>query len=120
MNKKILGLVTFVAIVVLGFMMNTKAEGSDMHPASITGVQYQEAESQYIAQVRDMLTENGFCNAGINLEKSTTNQGSLIYTLSIHHKRFDKMTEEQKEELKNSLKEIDLDVKFSRVSVLYI
>lgn len=120
MKKRILGLVTFAVIIVFVFMMNTKAEGSDMHPVSITGVQYQEAENQYIEQVRDMLTENGFCNAGINLEKSTTNQGSLIYTLSIHHRRFEKMTDEQKRELKDSLEEINLDVRFSKVSVLYI
>lgn len=120
MNKKILGLITFFIIILICFCTENKADGADKYAKNLTGLEYREAESEYISQVRAVLDENGFCNAGINLDKVTTNQGDLAYTLSIHHRRFAKIDDSKKNEIREDIENLMLDVRFSRVSVVYI
>jgi len=119
-NKKVLGLITFGFIIVLSLCVNNKAKGADIQTVKLTGAGYQEAENQYIAQVREVLDTNGFCNSGINLDKATTEQGSIVYTLSIRHRRFDKIDADKKSELKENIEKLTLDVRFSKVSVIFI
>lgn len=120
MNKKILGLVTFFIIIIVSFCAEIKADGADIYTKNLTGLEYKEAESEYISQVRAFLDENGFCNAGINLDKVTTNQGNLAYTLSIHHRRFAKIDDVKKDELREGIEKLVLDVRSCKVSVMYI
>lgn len=116
----ILGIITFAIIIVLSLCFTSKAKGAGIQQTNLTGAAYLEIESQYTSQVREILNSKGFCNAGINLDKVTSEHGSLIYTLSIRHRRFDKMDDSKKADLKECIEGLTLDVRSSKVSVIFI
>lgn len=119
MNKKLIGLFVFFVVLFLSFCMEIKAMDNS-HTEKIVGGEYRSAESSYIEDVRDTLETEGFYNAGINLDKATTEDGRMVYTLLIRHRRFDKIDSQQKLDLKEQLEKLTLDVSFSRVSVVFI
>jgi len=119
MNKKLIGLFVFFVVLFLSFCMEIKAMDNS-HTEKIVGGEYRLAESSYIEDVRDTLETEGFYNAGINLDKATTEDGRMVYTLLIRHRRFDKIDSQQKLDLKEQLEKLTLDVSFSRVSVVFI
>ncbi len=120
MNKKIIGLFIFFVVLFLSFCMEIKAVENGNCAEKIIGGEYKIAEESYIEEVRNVLDAEGFYNAGINLDKSTTEQGRFMYTLLIRHRRFDKIDAERKLELKEQLEELELGVSFSQVSIVYI
>ena len=58
---------------------------------------YQEKEAQLVKETRAFLSEEGFANSGVVLTKVVEADGSREYTLTVHHSRIDKMTEEERE-----------------------
>lgn len=68
---------------------------------------YREMEETYMKQVREKLTNMGYENAGVYMSRIVETDGSMEYTVHIHHRRIDKMSEIQKEELERQLEQIE-------------
>jgi len=67
---------------------------------------YEEIEDEYIKVLRDELTNKGYRNAGITMTKIFFENGEREYTVKLHHKRMDNLTDLEKEELLEQLSEI--------------
>lgn len=97
----------FVLISLLGvlvFSISGKAAGD----ASVKSEQYyRELEKQYVENVKDYLSENGLENSGVMLTKVICDSRTREYTLSVHNKRITFLTKEQKEELLQTLKDLE-------------
>ena len=54
-------------------------------------------EQQLLTQMRQYLDENGYRNSGVTLTYVTDQDGACDYTFTIHHKKIDAMSEEERE-----------------------
>ncbi len=54
-------------------------------------------EQQLLTQMRQYLDENGYRNSGVTLTYVTDQDGACDYTFTIHHKKIDEMSEEERE-----------------------
>lgn len=54
-------------------------------------------EQQQLTKVKQYLNENGCCNSGVTLTYVMDESGACDYTFTIHHKRINDMSEEERE-----------------------
>lgn len=82
-----------VMALVLGFSasVSSQSEGS----VSISEEAYISLESEYVQQLRKMLSEEGYENCGINLTRVVDAEGERAYSIVLHHKYLDKLSGEQ-------------------------
>ncbi len=66
---------------------------------------YAVLEDAYLEQVRGILKDAGLKDAGVMLTHVTEDDGSRIYTLSIHHRGFSRMEDAEMERLAASLRD---------------
>ncbi len=64
---------------------------------------YRVKESELVKEVREFLAESGLENSGVTLTRVVEQDGSRNYTLTVHHGKIHKMTEQEKESLKVKL-----------------
>ena len=114
--------VTLILIMTFFLAAGIRANGRSNRIPDITGEYYRQIESEYLADVRNKLTENGYSNAGLSLTKQVNDDGGLDYTLSVHHRRIDKMDETKRAELSDMLtmNDIAVDGRKTSVAVRYI
>ena len=114
--------VTLILLVTFFLAAGIRANGRSNRIPDITGEYYRQIENEYLADVRQILTENGFSNAGLSLTKQVNEEGGLDYTLSVHHRRIDKMDETKRAELTDMLTVNDIIVngKETTMAVKYI
>ena len=114
--------VTLILLVTFFLAAGIRANGRSNRIPDITGEYYRQIENEYLADVRQILTENGFSNAGLSLTKQVNEDGGLDYTLSVHHRRIDKMDETKRAELTDMLTVNDIIVngKETTMAIKYI
>lgn len=66
---------------------------------------YLELEREYVKSMRAYLNEAGFADSGVMLTRTVYEDGSREYHITIHHSRFDRLTEAEKESLLQILRE---------------
>ena len=122
MDNKSYITVTLILLVTFFLAAGIRANGRSNRIPDITGEYYSQIENEYLADVRQILTENGFSNAGLSLTKQVNEEGGLDYTLSVHHRRIDKMDETKRAELTDMLTVNDIIVngKETTMAVKYI
>lgn len=120
MDRRFLAVITLCLIVILGCSMGIKAKGQAAGVPDITNEYYREIEKAYTEQVRERLNENGFYNAGVTLTKVVDEKGTFDYTLSVHHRRIDRMNEYQREQISAIIISDGVAIDDSTVSVRYI
>lgn len=102
MQKKF-GLITIVLILVIAFCTTGTVMGMERGRVTVDEKFYKKMEQDYVMQVREYLNEEGYNNSGVTLTKVFFEDGSREYTLNIHHKRIEKLTDVQREKLKQQL-----------------
>ena len=122
MDNKSYITVTLILLVTFFLAAGIRANGRSNRIPDITGEYYRQIENEYLADVRQILTENGFSNAGLSLTKQVNEDGGLDYTLSVHHRRIDKMDETKRAELTDMLTVNDIIVngKETTMAIKYI
>lgn len=122
MDNKSYITVTLILLVTFFLAAGIRANGRSNRIPDITGEYYRQIENEYLADVRQILTANGFSNAGLSLTKQVNEEGGLDYTLSVHHRRIDKMDETKRAELTDMLTVNDIIVngKETTMAVKYI
>jgi hypothetical protein len=114
--------VTLILLVTFFLAAGIRANGRSNRIPDITGEYYRQIENEYLADVRQILTKNGFSNAGLSLTKQVNEEGGLDYTLSVHHRRIDKMDETKRAKLTDMITENDIviDGRKTSMAVRYI
>lgn len=101
--KKGFGVITVLLVLVIAFFTTGTVMGMEKGSVKVDEKYYRQIEQEYVCQVRAYLSDVGYDNSGIALTKVFYEDGSREYTLNIHHKRIDKLTSVEQEQLKNEL-----------------
>lgn len=64
---------------------------------------YRQQEKALVQETRAYLNQMGFQNSGVTLSRVVDTDGSMEYTMTIHHGKIDKMDEVSRESLKKGL-----------------
>lgn len=60
-------------------------------------------EREYVQSMEKLLSDSGYANSGITMTSVTEADGTKEYTVLLHHDRFKRLTEQEKEELASML-----------------
>jgi len=77
---------------------------------------YQVKEQELVENAREFLRERGFANSGVMLTRVIDTDGIRQYTLTVHHGRISKMSEEERQQLMQEMESLtfeDADCSFS-------
>lgn len=66
---------------------------------------YEQLEEEYVEEVRGLLDEAGLAHAGVMLTHVRKEDGTRIYTLSIHHRNYLCLDQEERDSLTEALSE---------------
>lgn len=67
---------------------------------------YCEKEQEFIASVKDFLSQRGYTNCGVTMTRVMDENGIRHYTLTVHHDRISKLNAAERTELENALEQI--------------
>ena len=80
-------------------------------PAPVkTPAEYRKWSSKTLQKVpvlRDYLAEKGYADSGITMNYVTDEDGTVEYTVTIHHRKIDKLDEEEKIHLAEECKGLE-------------
>lgn len=68
---------------------------------------YLEKERQLTMEINELLREEGFDNCGIMVTRVVEEDGSRLYTVTVHHGRIDSMNQSAREELLGRLQTLN-------------
>lgn len=71
---------------------------------------YRTVEREYVKEIRVFLTEQGYSNSGVTMNRITNEDGSMEYVVTIHHRRISRLEESEKEALLAACSELDFPV----------
>ena len=87
--------VTVVLILIIVLCVGGTARSESRDEAQ--RVENRVQEQQLLTDVRQYLKDNGYANSGVTLTYVTDADGDPEYTFTIHHKRINDMSEEERE-----------------------
>lgn len=101
-------IITSIALIfVIAFCITGTVISQSSHGSRIDEKCYKEMEAAYEEDIRSLLTEKGYENSGITMTHVIDENGKRTYTVTIHHGRIDRLSEEEKQELLFECSEID-------------
>lgn len=106
-TKRKIGLF-IVTMMVMGTVMTVK--GQESRKARLEEKYYQEAESEYLREVRAFLQEEGYENSGVTMTKVYEEDGGRSYTILIHHRKISTLEEPEKKALQEKLEDISFPI----------
>lgn len=92
-----------IAFMLLISFFSLKVNGQGKNPIAADRMFYEELEEKYTKQLSDVLAKKGYRNAGITMTKVYYEDGRREYTVQIHHKRIDRLSDGEKQLLMNEL-----------------
>jgi len=120
MKKIEITIITIGLFLILMSVFGIKASGRERAAAGDYSEKYRTEEREYVDSVRAKLTELGYSQAGLVMTKVVNEDGTIIYTLTIHHSRIDKMNEYERKQLSDIITEETIDVENSTVVTEYL
>lgn len=99
MRRRAVSNVAFYVVTVVLILIIVLCAGGTVRSESRSETQRVEnrvQEQQLMADVRCYLKENGYTNSGVTLTYVTDTDGCPEYTFTIHHKRINDMSEEER------------------------
>lgn len=71
---------------------------------------YRTVEQEYVKELRTYLTQQGYSDSGVTMNRIINEDGSRDYIVTIHHRRIAGLEDTEKEALLASCKEITFPV----------
>lgn len=93
--------ILFILIAALS-MTGTVMSRTSCSNAELEGY-YRELEETLTEDTRSYLEEQGFCNSGIMVNRVVEADGRREYTVTVHHREIDRMSEEERVALAEKL-----------------
>lgn len=90
---------TMVLIMLLALGMSCSVSSQAESEVTADEASYIVLEGGYVQQLRSILREEGYENCGINLTRVVDGEGERSYSIVLHHKYLDKLSEEEQQEL---------------------
>lgn len=96
-------MISLVVVGVLFSIVTMTVNGQGEHDIAMERAFYEELEDSYTLRLRELLEDKGYCNAGITMTKIYETDGSREYTVQVHHKKIDRLSDGEKILLQNEL-----------------
>lgn len=111
-KRSIWRLVGIAAITVLLVMIGTLFLSMAVLSQSREAVRqqkeyYKTLEQEYVKRMSEFLKEQGYANSGITMNRMIEEDGTLRYTVTIHHRRIEQLDDIQRRELLSKCQEIE-------------
>lgn len=113
--KRIL-LAAFALLSVL-FLFTMITKGAKNRRNALEIEERENCESEFIARSREYLNNKGYGFAGVNLTKSTNDEGEYEYSLLLCHERFGTMNDDAEFILKRDLEGIKKECSLGRMEI---
>lgn len=110
MKNTTFAIVTALLVIIIAFCVAGTVKGQESGPNAEPEAYYREVESQFLDDTKLYLTEQGFSNSGVTLNRIVDAEGNREYTFTIHHSRIDKMSDADRRHLANQLSEREVSV----------
>lgn len=120
MKKIEITIITIGLFLILMSVFGIKASGRERAAAGDYSIKYRTQEREYVDNVRAKLSKLGYSQAGVAMTKVVNEDGTIVYTLTIHHSRIDKMNEYERKQLSDIITEEAIDVENSTVVTEYL
>lgn len=92
-------MVTVVLIMAASFMTAMTAVSQSRNQFYADESYYRSLEENLTGRVRTYLNEEGYTNSGIMLNRILDDEGQRTYTITIHHRGIERLSEEEQEAL---------------------
>lgn len=103
MMKKWFGILTVLLVLVIIFCIKGTVMSMENPERVKQNHCYAAWEEEYLESARDLLNREGYTDCGINLTWVAYEDGSREYTVLIHHRKLERLSEEQKGGLRTLL-----------------
>ena len=103
MREKGFGIMTVILIAVIFFLIRGTVMSMSDTDHMRNNHDYAVLEQEYLQKARQLLEEEGLKNCGINLRWVDDGNGNREYTILLHHRRLNCMSEEEIENLTDRL-----------------
>lgn len=107
MRGKLFVVVAVLLVVVIFFCVAGTVASKERDERGKKNRHYAVLEQEYLDSIRHLLEEQGLRDCGINIRWVADVDGSREYTVLLHHRRLNRMTEEEKLVLTDMLAEME-------------
>lgn len=111
---------TVMLVLVTAFCVSGTVNGKGKQDARAREQYYHAAEQEYVQEIRNFLEERGYCNSGVTMNSVIWEDGSREYTVLIHHRRIEKLSDEQRETLITECRSIAFPVENCSLSYEFL
>lgn len=106
-------LVLAIIFCVKGTVMSREGDSDDRKNRY-----YAALEQEYLDRTRLLMEAEGFRNCGVNIRWVTDGDGSREYTVLLHHRKLNRMSEEEKEDLADLLSDTEFEDEMSHFNYI--
>lgn len=96
MRGKVFGAVTVLFVLIIIFCVKGTVMSRESNESARENHYYAALEQEYLERTRQLLEEEGLRNCGVNLRWVADGDGTREYTVLLHHRKLDRMSEEEK------------------------
>lgn len=104
---KLFGVLTVILVLIIVFCVNGTVMSRENAERGKKNRYYAILEQEYLDRTRQFLKEEGLQGCGMNIRWVADGDGRRKYTILIHHKKLNRMTEEEKSVLTDMLTQME-------------
>ena len=109
-----------VAILMVSGISSTVKAASFGEEVQISATEYKIMEEEYINCVKQILLEKGCKDAGVSLTYVTDGKNGREYTVTIHHKKLERLEKDEFSLLMNRIEEAGERILFCEIDARYL
>lgn len=111
MRRKLFGVVTVLLVLIIVICVKGTVTSKESEERGKKNYHYAVLEQEYLDRTRHLLEEQGLRDCGVNIRWVADVDGSRKYTILLHHRKLNRMTEEEKSVLTDMLTEMEFQDK---------
>ena len=92
-------IIAIISALCIGITVASKSEITKQEQENY----YREQEKEYVKELRTYLENIGYSNSGVTMTRTTESDGTVTYSVTIHHTRFDRLTLNEQKDLLEQL-----------------
>lgn len=101
---------TFVVSMVIAFFIRGTVVSQVDGKVTVDEESFPILEEEYVEEIKGLLDDLGYENSGVNLTMVADGEGNRSYQVKLHHKRINRLSEEEKEALFATVEELAFQV----------
>ena len=118
MRGKVFGVLTVLLVLIIVFCVKGTVMSRENDERGRQNHYYAVLEREYLERTRLLLEEEGLRDCGVNFRWIADGNGNREYTILLHHRKLNRMSEQEKSALEDMLSEIEF--RDASCSFLYI